>query len=99
MEVPKAKNGSIEARLHNESNNNRYLLFNQDINEEYLDRIPHRAIGVVYDPRMEKYGNYVPSLLPERYDALMFIDETKALHPLPLHVDRSKVPETFPSDF
>jgi hypothetical protein len=29
----------------------------------------------------------------------MFIDETKALHPLPLHVDRSKVPETFPSDF
>ena len=99
MEVPEAKKGSIEERLHHESIRNRYLLFSQEIKEEYLDKIPHRAIGVVYDPQMEKYGNYVPSLLPERYDSLIFIDETKALHPLPLHPDRKKVPETFPSDF
>src|SRR5256885_12281581 len=26
----------------------------------------HRAIGVVYDPERERYGNYVPTILPER---------------------------------
>ena len=99
MEVPEAQKGSIEYRLHQQSDRNRYILFNKELPEEYFEKIEHRAIGVVYDPSMEKYGNYVPSLLPQRYDALIFIDETKALHPLALHVDRRKVPETFPSDF
>jgi erythromycin esterase-like protein len=99
MEVPEAQKGSIEYRLHQQSDKDRYVLFNKEIPEEYFEKIGHRAIGVVYDPAMEKYGNYVPSLLPQRYDALIFIDETKALHPLALHVDRRKVPETFPSDF
>lgn len=99
MEVPEAQTGSIEYRLHRQSDKDRYILFNKEIPEEYFEKIGHRAIGVVYDPAMEKYGNYVPSLLPQRYDALIFIDETKALHPLALHVDRRKIPETFPSDF
>lgn len=99
MEVPEAQTGSIEYRLHRQSDRDRYILFNKEIPEEYFEKIGHRAIGVVYDPAMEKYGNYVPSLLPQRYDALIFIDETKALHPLALHVDRRKIPETFPSDF
>ena len=29
----------------------------------------HRAIGVVYDPEAERYGNYVPTVLPLRYAA------------------------------
>ena len=29
----------------------------------------HRAIGVVYRPQYEQYGNYVPTSLPRRYDA------------------------------
>jgi erythromycin esterase-like protein len=99
MDVPEAQKGSVEYRLHQQSDKDRYLLFSQDIPEEYFERMGHRAIGVVYDPAMEKYGNYVPSLLPQRYDALIYIDESKALHPLALHVDRRKVPETFPSDF
>lgn len=99
MDVPEAQKGSVEYRLHQQSDKNRYLLFSDEIPEEYFERMSHRAIGVVYDPSMEKYGNYVPSLLPQRYDALIYIDESKALHPLALHVDRRKVPETFPSDF
>ena len=42
----------------------------------------HRAIGVVYQPEYEQYGNYVPTVLPRRYDAFLFIDETKAVRPL-----------------
>ena len=37
-----------------------------------------RAIGVVYNPQYEKYGNYVPTLLHLRYDTFLFIDETHA---------------------
>jgi hypothetical protein len=53
---------------------------------------------VVYDPRLEHWGNYVPTLLPRRYDAFLFIDETHAVDPLhmPVRVD-GEVPETYPS--
>lgn len=97
MEVPPAKKGSIEFMLH-EQKKNGYLLFNNETDDIYARTIPHRAIGVVYDPAMEKYGNYVPSTLSRCYDALIFIDETMALHPLHLHPDKKKLPETFPFD-
>lgn len=31
----------------------------------------HRAIGVVYRPRRERLGNYVPTILRLRYDAFL----------------------------
>ena len=53
-----------------------------------------RAIGVVYNPQYEKYGNYVPTILPLRYDAFLFIDETHALHPLHMPtIDDKDFPE------
>ncbi len=45
-------------------------------------RRDHRAIGVVYDPRRERWGNYVPTVLGERYDAFLHIEDTHALQPL-----------------
>nr|AGC09645.1 putative erythromycin esterase [uncultured bacterium] len=62
-----------------------------------LDPRGHRAIGVVYDPRSEKYGNYVPSVLPDRYDALIHIDRSQAVRPLHMEnrVD-GELPETYP---
>ena len=57
-----------------------------------------RAIGVVYNPQYEKYGNYVPTILHLRYDAFLFIDETHALHPLHIPtIDDKDFPETFPT--
>jgi erythromycin esterase-like protein len=58
-----------------------------------------RAIGVVYDPQYERYGNYVPTVLVKRYDAFLYIDETHALHPLhmPEIQDDKELPETFPT--
>ncbi len=57
----------------------------------------HRAIGVVYHPEYEQFGNYVPTVLPRRYDALLYLDRTRALHPLHLKVEHEEVPETYPS--
>lgn len=57
----------------------------------------HRAIGVVYRPQHERFGNYVPTVLPDRYDAFVFVDRTTALHPLHLvHEEKPEVPETYP---
>jgi erythromycin esterase len=96
-EVPEAREGSIEYILHKESNVNRYLLFNSlQEDKMYSTHIHHRAIGVVYNPEFEKYGNYVPSVMSKRYDALIFIDESSALHPLLLKPDGVKTPETYP---
>jgi len=50
----------------------------------------------VYNPSGEKYGNYVPSVLSKRYDALIYIDETRALHPLHLHTNKHKLAATYP---
>jgi erythromycin esterase-like protein len=62
------------------------------------ERRGHRAIGVVYHPEYEQHGNYVPSVLPRRYDAFLYLDETEALHPLQFRWRREReVPETYPT--
>jgi hypothetical protein len=52
----------------------------------------------VYHPERER-GNYVPTLLASRYDALIYIDETEALHPLHLELDGDQMPATYPFGF
>ncbi|WP_311315651.1 hypothetical protein [Neobacillus niacini] len=39
-------------------------------------------MGVVYNPQYEQFGNYVPSVMSERYDAFIFVSSTNALQPL-----------------
>lgn len=99
MTVPEAKKGSIEERLFSEDERDRFVLFSQENKEHYNYPIPHRAIGVVYDPTREMYGNYVPSVLNFRYDALMYFTDTNALHPYKPRVDSSAMPETYPFAF
>ncbi len=100
LEVPPAIPGSIEAMLHQHSETNKLIIFNEDVQLEkaFSEKIPHRAIGVVYNPNHER-ENYVPSNLSLRYDAFIYIDETSALHPIKLKPDGHKVPETFPFGF
>lgn len=97
MEVPEARVGSIEQVLHKQSSESRYILFNEDAHGNYFsESIHHRAIGVVYDPAREKFGNYVPSVMSQRYDAFIYLDETQALHPLHMQPHTEKMPETYP---
>lgn len=96
--VPKAKEGSWENIFHHASDGkNKLLLLDKVKNEEILSsHIGHRAIGVVYNPEYERYGQYVPSILPMRYDAFIHIDKTTALHPLHIKPDGHQIPETYP---
>lgn len=99
MTVPEAKAGSIEDLLHRDSHENKLFFTTDQLIKDALNKPKgHRAIGVVYNPRREA-GNYVPSQITSRYDAFMFIDETKALHPLHLKPSGDKIPETYPFSF
>ena len=101
MRVPPAKEHSVEHALREADVGDALLLFDgsDDGGIEGLEEpIGHRAIGVVYDPRNEAWGNYVPTIVPQRYDAFMYIEETTgvdALH-MPVLVD-GEPGETFPS--
>jgi erythromycin esterase-like protein len=98
MIVPEARDGSWEDLLHHAIGRDALLLF-EGKGESAAMRQPrgHRAIGVVYHPEFE-HGNYVPTVLPQRYDALLYLEETRALHPLPVPIEPEReVPETFPS--
>jgi erythromycin esterase len=54
---------------------------------------------VVYRPEYERYGNYVPTVLPRRYDAFLFINETRSLHPLHIKPAGDKAPDLYPWGF
>ncbi|MDX5420017.1 MAG: erythromycin esterase family protein [Hymenobacteraceae bacterium] len=100
MEVPPAKEGSWEHMLHEMSTDDKIILSRDLIGIPELEqRIPHRAIGVVYDPKMEHMGNYVPTFIQDRYDAFLYFDETEGVHPLHMKVRGAKEPELYPWNY
>ena len=98
MAVPAARAGSWEHALHESDPRDKLInLFEATDNGLLQNPRGHRAIGVVYDPAYEHWGNYVPTSLPGRYDAFLYIDETKALHPLHLEPRKdAEPPQTYP---
>lgn len=96
IQVPEARDGSWEDVLHQLRSDQLVLFDREMISEEVRKPRGHRAIGVVYQGEFETYGNYVPTILPQRYDAFLYIDETEALHPLHIEPETSTPPDTYP---
>lgn len=84
METPDPRPDSLEAALLAAGGGDRFLILDRASSAlEPLRRpIPHRAIGVVFQPERERLANYVPTRLAERYDAFVFLPRTRALAPL-----------------
>src|SRR5687768_11292851 len=100
VEVPEARESSWEYLLHQAGADNKLLFMDEFSQSAFAGkRIGHRAIGVVYRAAYESRGNYVPSILPQRYDAFIFIDKTKALHPLHITPYDGQMPDTYPFGF
>lgn len=82
METPPAQSGSWEDMLNNLGHDKLFLLLDdENLQDQLQSRIPHRAIGVTFNPRMER-NNYVPTVLPQRYNAFIFFRETGILNVL-----------------
>jgi erythromycin esterase-like protein len=94
MTVPPARPGSLEHLLHEELGRDALLVWPRDgARSGVLDRrLDHRAIGVVYRPQRERWGNYVPTVLGQRYDAFLYLEETTPLQPLHLERPGEHVP-------
>jgi erythromycin esterase len=98
MPVPPGRRHSLEEALHTAAPEQALFVFPRDGQPDVLtDELDHRAIGVVYHPDREKYGNYVPTVLGERYDAFCWFDQSQAVRPLHLHAADTLEPETYPS--
>jgi erythromycin esterase-like protein len=98
MPVPPARRDSLEDVLHATAPPRSLLVFPTGDRPDLLtDELDHRAIGVVYHPDRERYGNYVPTVLGERYDAFCWFDRSQALRPLHTHRTDIREPETFPT--
>jgi erythromycin esterase-like protein len=98
--VPEARAGSHEELLHHTLGRPAVLVFSNAGSGAWLSAwMGHRAIGVVYDPQHEA-GNYVPTCIGQRYDALVWLEQTTPLRPLH-HEGRPREPEleTEPTGF
>src|SRR2546423_1057297 len=57
-----------------------------------------RAIGVIYRPETERFSHYFEARLADQFDAIIHLDETRALEPLERtsEWDTGELPETYP---
>ncbi|SDY94999.1 Erythromycin esterase homolog [Micromonospora pattaloongensis] len=98
MRVPPARRGSLEEALHEAAPPQALFVFPRDERPHLLtEEIDHRAIGVVYHPEREAWGNYVPTVLGSRYDAFAWFDATRGVVPLRPRRADAREPETFPA--
>ena len=83
MEVPGALTGSWEDILHQEGAYNKIIFSREISNNRNLNGwINQRAIGAVYQSKPNEFASYTPSIIPQRYDAFLYIDQSNALHPV-----------------
>jgi erythromycin esterase len=78
--MPPAQVGSWEDFLANYKGKNFYIIFDQE-NDVFNQVWGHRAKGVVYRPSAD-HLQYVETIPAQRYDAFVFIYQSKALSPL-----------------
>jgi erythromycin esterase-like protein len=91
--VRRALPGSWEELLH-QSDMARFLVDPARLRGRRLER----AIGVVYRPETERASHYFHARVAEQFDALIHIDETRALEPLETTSEwqAGEAPETYP---
>lgn len=79
MTIPPAIPNSIEYQLNQIDADRFYLIFDDDDRKKKnLTTMGNRAVGVVYNPRGDRL-QFVPTIIPMRYDALFFFKKTTAL--------------------
>jgi len=93
--------GSVEALFHQTGLQRFLLLLRGEARLKIALQEPllQRAIGVIYRPDTERYSHYFHTRLADQFDAVIHIDETRAVEPLERTSlwEAGEAPETFPS--
>ena len=99
--VRPALRGSYEELFH-EIGLDRFWIDLRDVGEKVVSALYgprlERAIGVIYRPESERLSHYFHARLPKQFDAIIHIDETRAVEPLERTSiwDAGELPETYP---
>jgi erythromycin esterase-like protein len=92
--------GSFEALFHDTDIPNFLLtLPGKEMNDLLRQPRIQRAIGVIYRPQSERLSHYFRVHLPYQFEAMIHLDETRAVEPLERMQawETSELPETFPT--
>jgi erythromycin esterase-like protein len=98
--VRPSMSGSYERLFHDLGVKQFLLVLNDPETRRVLSpRRLERAIGVIYRPDSERVSHYFRAHLPDQFDAVLHIDETRALEPLEIWSldETTDLPETYPS--
>ena len=92
--------GSVEELFHEAGEKGFLVSFGVAVGSAELLRSARleRAIGVIYRPETERGSHYFRCRVSEQFDAVIHIDETRAVEPLERTAgwERGEVPETYP---
>jgi erythromycin esterase-like protein/predicted phosphoribosyltransferase len=99
--VRPALSESVEELFHEVGDKSFMLRFGRSaaVDETLRAARLERAIGVIYRPDTERQSHYFRARLAEQFDAVIHIDDTRAVEPLERTAgwERGEVPETYPS--
>jgi erythromycin esterase-like protein len=94
--------GSYE-RLFHDAGDPAFVLTlgdNARLKEQLRRKTLERAIGVIYRPDTERWSHYFEARLADQFDAVIHVDETRAVQPVRAVADapdQELVPETYPT--
>jgi erythromycin esterase-like protein len=95
--------GSYEALFHEVGVPRFLLCLRDDAGLADALRAPRleRAIGVIYLPQTERVSHYFHAHLPDQFDAVIHVDETRAVEPLERtgRWEAGEAPETYPTGY
>ena len=72
---------------------------NREVQQALSSERLERAIGVIYLPETERVSHYFEARLAQQFDAIIHVDETRAVEPLERtsQWEAGELPETYPS--
>jgi erythromycin esterase-like protein len=98
--VRNGMDGSVEALFHKVEYDRFYLVFEKgsDLTTQLRKPMLERAVGVIYRPQTEGQSHYFKASLADQFDAVIHVDETRAVEPLEVNEGwkGGEPAETFP---
>ncbi|PWU07193.1 MAG: erythromycin esterase [Verrucomicrobia bacterium] len=92
---------SYEALFHELKYKNFLLNLQRDTLAQKMLRKPRleRFIGVIYQPRTERYSHYYYVDIINQFDSIIYLDKTKAIEALEINSEweKGELPETYPA--
>lgn len=93
--------GSVESIFHEIGLERFYVLLRETSSISSVLREPllERAIGVIYRPETERQSHYFRARISDQFDAVIHLDETRAVEPLERTArwEKGEAAETFPT--